>query len=231
MGSHIVALGGGGFGGDENSRMHRYLLDLTGKSDPRVCLIPTASGDDNSVIVGFYRWFAPDRCRRSHLGLFWRDVEDLRGYLLGQELIYVSGGNTANMLAIWRAHGVDRILRQAWEQGVVLCGSSAGSLCWFEAGITDSFGPQLAPLHDGLSFLPGSHCPHYDSEERRRPVYHDCIANGFPAGIAAEDQVGLHYVGTELTEIVASRPSAAAYRVVRSGKGAQETRLPARYLG
>jgi len=211
--------------------MHRYLLDLTGTSDPRVCLIPTATGDADSAIVSFYRWFAPDRCRRSHLDLFWRDIEDLRAYLLEQDLIYVAGGNTANMLAIWRVHGVDQILREAWEQGIVLCGGSAGSLCWFEAGITDSFGPKLTPLYDGLALLPGSHCPHYDSEERRRPVYRKCVANGFPPGIAADDQVGLHYVGTELREIVSSSPSAAAYRVECSENGVEETRLPARYLG
>ncbi len=231
MEQHIVALGGGGFGGEINPRMHQYLLGLTGRSEPRVCLVPTAVGDNDSLIAAFYKWFAPDDCKRSHLTLFMRDIEDLRGYLLGQDVIYVSGGNTANMLAVWRVHGVDAILREAWEQGIVLCGGSAGSICWFEAGITDSFGPTLAPLHDGLGFLAGSNCPHYDSEPQRRPTYQRCIAAGFPPGLAAEDHVGLHFVGASLAEIVTARPGGQAFRVEREGDEALETPLAAQYLG
>ena len=123
---------------------------------------------------------------------------DLREHILAQDIVVVSGGNTANLLAIWRVHGFDAILREAWEAGVVLTGASAGMICWFEASITDSFGPQLEGMRDGLGFLPGSACPHYDGEAARRPRYHELVAQGFPAGIAADDGVALHYVGSEL---------------------------------
>jgi peptidase E len=139
----------------------------------------------------------------------------------------VSGGNTANLLAIWRAHGFDEIVREAWQQGVVLAGSSAGMICWFEAGVTDSFGPQLDGMRDGLGFLPGSACPHYDGEERRRPVYEELVANGFPSGIAADDAVGLHYMGTELREAVSPREGSRAYRV----EPGSETPIEPRILG
>ena len=145
--------------------------------------------------------------------------------MLAQDAIFVSGGNTANLLAIWRAHGFDEIIREAWEQGIVLAGSSAGMICWFEAGVTDSFGPQLEGMRDGLGFLPGSACPHYDGEEQRRPVYTRLVANGFPAGMAADDTVGLHYVGTELREAVTVREGAHAYRVEPGNEIAIEPRL------
>jgi dipeptidase E len=146
--------------------------------------------------------------------------------VLAQDTVYVSGGNTANALAIWRAHGFDRVLRDAWERGLLLCGWSVGMICWFEAGVTDSFGPQLEGMRDGLGFLPGSACPLYDGEERRRPVYHQLVANGFPPGYAADDGVGLQFVGTELREVVSSRPEARAYRV----EPGSETPIAARLL-
>ncbi|HPK03056.1 MAG TPA: peptidase E, partial [Candidatus Sumerlaeota bacterium] len=148
-----------------------------------------------------------------------------------QDIIWVGGGNTANMLAVWRVHGVDRILREAWEAGVILTGGSAGSLCWFECGTTDSFNLfQLAPLHDGLGFLPGSHCPHYDGEAQRRPLYQRLIAEGFPAGYALDDDAALHFEGTRIMEAVAARPEAGAYRVERVGGQVTEARLPIRLL-
>ena len=152
--------------------------------------------------------------------------DGLRELALGSDVILVCGGNTANMLAVWRLHGFDRILREAWEAGIVLCGWSAGMICWFEAGVTDSFGPQLAGMRDGLGFLPGSACPHYDGEERRRPVYSELVANGFPPGIALDDAAAAHYVGTELREVVASRPEARGYAVGPDG----EVPLPSRLL-
>jgi dipeptidase E len=152
--------------------------------------------------------------------------DDLRELALGSDVILVCGGNTANMLAVWRLHGFDRILREAWEAGIVLCGWSAGMICWFEAGVTDSFGPQLAGIRDGLGFLPGSACPHYDGEERRRPVYSELVANGFPPGIALDDAAAAHYVGTELVEVVVSRPEARGYAVRPDG----EVPLPIRLL-
>src|ERR671937_688425 len=139
----------------------------------------------------------------------------------------VCGGNTANMLAVWRVHGFDRVLREAWEAGVVLTGWSAGMICWFEASVTDSFGPQLEGMRDGLGFLAGSACPHYDGEELRRPVYTKLVADGFPPGVAADDGVGIHFVGTELAEVVSVRNGAGAYRV---GPGGDEQRLGARLL-
>ena len=136
------------------------------------------------------------------------------------------------MLAVWRAHGVDAALRAAWESGVVLTGGSAGSLAWFECGTSDSFNlDQLEPLHDGLGFLPGSHCPHYDGEEQRRPLYHRLVGDGFPAGIAIDDDAAVHYVGTEIMEVVSAREGATAYRVERAADGEViETALSARAL-
>ena len=154
----------------------------------------------------------------------WPPKDDLREVVLNHDAISVGGGNTANMLAIWRVHGFDRILREAWEAGVVLFGASAGMICWFEAGVTDSFGPELDGMRDGLGFLPGSACPHYDGEALRRPRYRELVEAGFPEGIAADNCVALHYVGTELREVVTSRPGAAAYHVTRSGEERIEPR-------
>ena len=132
-------------------------------------------------MVRFYSELSP-YAECSHVSFFPWPREDLRDHVLSRDVIFVSGGNTANMLAVWRVHGFDEILREAWEHGIVLAGSSAGMICWFEAGVTDSFGPQLEGMRDGLGFLAGSACPHYDGEERRRPVYQELVAGGFPAG-------------------------------------------------
>jgi peptidase E len=227
----IVAMGGGGFSMEpENPLLDDYVLGLTGMSRPRVCFLPTASGDDPTYVVNFYTAFA-GRADASHLPLFSRRDEDVEPFLLGQDVIYVGGGNTENMLAIWRVHGVDRALRAAWEAGIVLAGLSAGSLCWFETGTTDSFGAALGRLSGGLGFLPGSHCPHYDGEATRRPAYHQLVADGLPGGYAADDGAALHFGGTELREVVSSRPEALAYRVERLDGAILETALPTRYLG
>jgi dipeptidase E len=130
------------------------------------------------------------------------------------------------MLAIWRVHGFDLLLREAWERGALICGSSAGMICWFEAGVTDSFGPALAAMRDLLGFLPGSACPHYDGEERRRPVYRKLVDEGFPAGYAADDGAALHFVGTELREVVSQWEGARAYRI----EPGTETPLDARLV-
>jgi len=225
---HIVAIGGAGL---SEPLLRRYVVGLTGKPTPRVLYIPTASGDASDGTVLFYEAFNADGCLPTHLPLFTRKHEDLTPVILDQDVIYVGGGNTANMLAIWRLHGVDQLLRQAWDRGIVLCGSSAGSICWFEAGITDSFGPRLAELRDGLGFLPGSNCPHYDSEEPRRPVFTRAVAGGFPAGLAAEDAVAFHFVDRDLHETVSARPNGQAYRVEAHAGRALETPLPVRYLG
>jgi len=225
----IVALGGGGF--DARDRpLREFLLGLTGREEPRVLLLPTATGDSDATVVRFYEAFVEHRCRPTHLKLFGIPRPGWRDHLLAQDLIFVGGGNTANMLAVWRVHGVDDVLREAWERGIVLAGMSAGSICWFEAGVTDSFTPELDPL-PCLGFLPGSNCPHYDGEEQRRPAFHRLVGAGaMPDGLAADDGCGLHFRGVELAEVVASRPAAAAYRVERADGGARETRLPARVL-
>jgi dipeptidase E len=227
---HIVAMGGGGFLQETPSLMDDFILTLAGKDEPRVCYLGQAMGDEPGNIARFHRAFPPGRARASHLNLYSRDETDPRAHLLAQDVVYVGGGNTVNMLAVWRAHGVDAALREAWEAGVVLCGMSAGSLCWFECGITDSYGP-LRPIDDGLGFLPGSNCPHYDSEASRRPTYTAAVAGGFPAGHAADDLAALHFRGTELAEAVGSHPAARAFRVQRGADGAVETPLAVRYLG
>lgn len=229
---HIVAFGGMR---EHERRPHPllgYVLGIAGRARPKVCFVPTARGDCAEAIAIFEERLPGELAERSHLGLFDRRTEDLRAHLLDQDVIWVSGGNTANMLAVWRVHGVDAILQEAWEAGIVLCGGSAGSLCWFEGGTTDSFNlERLHPLHDGLGFLSGSHCPHYDGEEQRRPLYHQMIANGFPGGIAIDDDAAAHYVGTELAEVVSARAGASAYLVERDARGSViETRLDPRLL-
>ena len=208
-----------------------YLLGLTGKPRARVAIIPTAVGDAAEALVSLYARLPADRTERSHLGLFHRTIDDIESYLLEQDIILVSGGNTANMLAVWRVHGVDRALRAALDAGVILTGGSAGSLCWFEAGTTDSFNlHRLAPLHDGLGFLPGSHCPHYDGEAHRRPLYHQLIQDGFPAGFAIDEDAAIQFVDGQVAEVVSAREGAAAYRVQLAGGQVVETQLASRPL-
>jgi peptidase E len=170
-------------------------------------------------VTRFLNAFPASSFEPSYLDLFDRTVSDIHAFLAGQDVIYVGGGNTANLLAIWRVHGVDGALRSAWEAGVVLCGVSAGANCWFEASTTDSFGLGRAdPLPDGLGLLPGSFCPHYHGEAERRPSFHALIAAGvLPPGLACDDAAAVHFVGTELHEAVASRPGARAYRVTGAG--------------
>jgi peptidase E len=219
----IVAAGGLG-DDDDAERLIEFVLGLSGKERPRVCLVPTASSELPEYIVRFYSELN-SRAECSHVSFFPWPRDDLRDHVLSRDVVFVSGGNTANMLAIWRVHGFDQILREAWESGIVLAGSSAGMICWFEAGVTDSFGPQLEGMRDGLGFLPGSACPHYDGEERRRPVYQELVAHGFPAGFAADDTAALHYVGTELNEVVAVRDEARAYHVEPEGETPIEPRI------
>ncbi|HEY8802574.1 MAG TPA: peptidase E [Candidatus Dormibacteraeota bacterium] len=229
---HIVALGGGGFSSEDwTSPLDDFILSLARCPNPKICFLPTASGDSDVYVANFYRAFARRTCRPSDLALFRRTVVDLRGYLLGQDVIYVGGGNTANMLSIWRRHEVDGILRGCWESGVVLAGISAGAICWFEAAVTDSFGPQLAALNDGLRFLPGSACPHYDSEERRRPTYQRLVGEGFPGGYAVDEGVALHFAGPAFREAVSSRREGRAYKLELVDGRVIERVIEARLLG
>jgi peptidase E len=220
----IVGLGGGGGDDAATRKLLAHAVALADRDQPRICVVPTAVGDDADSVLRVYGLLAPDAVT-TYVPFFPWPPEQLRELALAQDVIFIGGGNTANMLAIWRAHGFDRILREAWEAGVVLSGWSAGMICWFEAGVTDSFGPQLEGMRDGLGFLPGSACPHYDGEERRRPVYTELVAGGFPAGIAADDGVGVHYLGTELVEVVTVRDGATAYRVEPAGESPLEARL------
>ena len=228
---HIVAIGGAGFDEEAGRPLRDYILELTGEARPRICFVPTASGDAAESLVAFYSAFPARRCEPTHLSLFRRDVGDLRAFLLDHDAIYVGGGNTANLLAVWRVHGLDAIFREAWEAGVVLSGSSAGANCWFEACVTDSFGPELAPLHDGLGFLRGSMCPHYDTEETRRPTFRRLVAEGFAAGFAADDAVALHFAGTTLVAAVSARPGGRAFRVELVDGDVAETALAVRRIG
>jgi dipeptidase E len=239
-GRHIVAFGGGGFMVEpDNPLLDDYVLGLAGAELPRVCFVPTASGDAADAIARFHAAFPPERARATHLPLFARDGRDLRAHVLAQDVVYVGGGNTANLLAVWRVHGVDAVLREAWEAGIVLAGVSAGALCWFEGGVTDSFGG-LRRLADGLGLVGGSFCPHYTGygppggtgEEGRREAYHEALRAGLPGGYAVDDGAALHFAQRELVEVVASRPSARAHRVeLGPAGGVRETALETRYLG
>jgi dipeptidase E len=222
MERHIVGLGGGGDTDEQSELLQDYVLGIVGKKRPRMLWVPTAVGDDPEVTAWFNGAWST-RAEVSVLQTFPWPPADLRELILGQDAICVCGGNTANMLAIWRVHGIDGYLREAWEQGIVLWGQSAGMICWFEAGVTDSFGPELTGM-DCLGFLAGSACPHYDGEIERRPRYRALVDDGFLEGVAADDGVALHYVGTDLVEAVTCRPGASAYRVSRDGEEPIETR-------
>jgi dipeptidase E len=231
----IVALGGGGFSMEkEGSLLDDYVLSLLGRERPRVCFLPTASGDADHYVVRFYRRFSPS-CDASHVSLFRRDqgtgsVEnDLAAHLLSQDLIYVGGGNMLSMLGAWRAHGLDTILRRAWRRGIVMCGPSAGSLCWFEQALS-AFHGAPRPVR-GLALLPYSNCVHYDAEPARREEYHRAVADGMSAGYAVEDGVGLHFRGTRLERVVSSRPEGRAFMVRRHGRRVRETPLETHCLG
>jgi dipeptidase E len=233
----IVAMGGGGFSMEpDNPLLDEFLLSLSRRQPARVCFIPTASGDSANYIVRFYRAFA-GRCIPTDLTLFGGPLErrpattaDLAGFLAEQDIIYVGGGNTANLLAIWRTHGLDVLLRNALNNGIVLAGLSAGMICWFEGGVTDSYG-KLQALRDGLGLLKGSACPHYDGEPERRPTYQRLISEGLAGGYAVDDGAALHFKGQELIEAVSSRRDAGAYRVAMIDGGLAETKLTVRYLG
>lgn len=222
----IVGLGGTGDTEEQTLRLYDYVLGLTGKPRPKLLYVPTALADSlysPADVVCFYDTFH-GRGELAHLFTFPWPPADLRDLILSQDAICVSGGSTANMLAIWKVHGIDDLLREAWERGIVLFGSSAGMICWFEWGVTDSFGPQLESM-ECLGLLAGSACPHYDGEELRRPRYRQLVAAGLADGLAADDGVGLHFVGTELREVITCRADAAAYRVTAAGEERLEARL------
>lgn len=233
----IVAMGGGGFSMEpENPLLDDFVLSLAKRQPPRVCFLPTAGGDSAAYVARFYRVLS-GRCLPSDITLVDSALprrparsSELGALVAEQDVFYVGGGNTVHLLALWRAHGLDRLLRDAWLGGAVLCGVSAGMNCWFEGSITDSFGG-LEGISDGLGFLEGSACPHFDGNEQRRPAFHGAVAAGFPGGYAADDGAALHFVGKELAGAVSSRPKALAYRVTLRDGAVVEDPLPTRFLG
>lgn len=215
----IIAMGGGGFSMEpENPLLDNYILEQVKKEKPKICFVPTASGDSDSYIERFYQAFK-EKAEPTHLSLFKPPTRDLRSFLLKQDIIYVGGGSTKNLLVLWREWGLDEIMKEAWEQGTVLAGISAGAICWFDEGVTDSYGDQLEPL-PCLGFLPGSCCPHYDGEGQRRPAYQSFIKNGsIHPGYALDDGAAVHFVNTEPVKYVSSRKRAQGYYVtVEAGK-------------
>src|SRR5580704_12671668 len=231
---HILAIGGISAPADGPlPPIITHALSLSGATAPRVCVLNTAAGDDPAGYVRMYSRLAQHGARPSHLQLFTMpNVRDPADLLLSQDVIFVGGGSVANMVAVWRVHGLDNVMRQAWDAGIVLAGVSAGAVCWFLGGTTDSFGPELRPFTDGLRFLAGSYCPHYSGEPTRRPAYQALVAGGsLRAGIACDDGAAAHFAGDDLEAIVAERPGAAGYRVEPDGNGgARETALPAALL-
>jgi peptidase E len=232
MKRQIIAMGGSALPPDlDNLRLVQYFLRQTRKKKPKVCFIGTASGDAETYRLRFYAGFSRFDCVAAHLPFFARTPRDLESCVLGYDAIFVGGGNTRSMLAVWRDWGLDVHLRTAWERGIVLGGVSAGAICWFEQGVTDSIAGPLTAL-DCLGWLPGSCCPHYDSEPQRRPVFRRLVAGGgISAGVAADDGAALHYVDGKLARTVASVPRARAWRVRMAGGRSVESALPTRYLG
>jgi peptidase E len=215
-------MGGGGFSTSASDyALDDYVLGLaSGRREPRICLLPTAGGDAQDQIVRFHAAFDDRPCVPSYLSLFRLGQKpiSLREHLLDQDIVYVGGGSMLNMLAIWRAHDLDAVMREAWEAGVILCGQSAGSMCWFSGGITSSTG-RLAPA-PGLGLLDGSNCVHYHDEAGRRPAFLAAIGDeALPSGWGVDDGVGLLFEGQELADVVSSRPAAGAMRVTREPDG------------
>ena len=216
-----------------NSLLDDYVLSLARVKRPKICFLPTASGDADHYVVRFYRAFAASRCEPSHISLFRREtgVGDPYAHLLAQDVIYVGGGSLVSLMGTWRAHGLDEALFAAWRRGVVLCGGSAGSLCWFSHSVS-SFHEGPARRLEGLGFLPYSNAVHYSDEPGRRDAFLDAVREGLPSGYGVGDGAALHFVGTELVEVVSSRPEAQARYVTADGAGgAVEDDLPVRYLG
>lgn len=227
----VIAMGGGGFSTEpDNLKLDEYVLRQSHKDCPKICFVPTASGDSEEYIERFYQSFNKLKCIPSHLSLFRPMFEDLYDYVSTQDIIYVGGGNTRNLMVLWEEWGLDKALFKAYQNGTILAGLSAGSLCWFEEGITDSLGFRLSRIAC-LGIIEGSHSPHYDGEPERRPAYQQMIVNGdLLDGIAAEDGVGLHYIDGELKHIVSSRSNAKAYYVRSVNGSIQEEAIDATYL-
>lgn len=231
MKKQIIAIGGAALPLDTGApTMLAYILKQTKKKKPKVCFIGTAHGDAETVRLRFYAAASQLECQPTHLPLFWRTPRDLKSFILEQDVIFVGGGNTRSMLAVWRDWGLDKILQTAWRQGIILSGWSAGSICWFEEGITDSIAGPLTMM-PCLGFIKGSNCPHYDSEALRRPTFQKMIAKGkVLPGLAADDGVGLHFIDQKLARVVSTSPTGRGWRVEATTDGIQEQALSTQRL-
>lgn len=232
MKGQIIAMGGGSFLMEpENPLLDQYILDQARNERPSICFLPHGTDNSERQTVAFFKAYARLQAEPTYLSLFAPHTADIREFLLEQDVIYVGGGNTKSMLALWREWDLDQILRQACEDGTVLAGVSAGANCWFEACSTDSLPGQFTPL-PCLGFLPGSFTPHFDGEPERRPTLHRMIQEGrLIEGLAADDGAAVHCVDGEIKEAISSRTNAQAFRVRFNGTQVIEEPLPTRYLG
>lgn len=234
MATTIMAMGGGGFSAEGvATALDRCMLGLAAVEVPRVCFVPTASGDAEGYIDQFYAAFAEVDCSPIHLPLFRRTTDDLGSLVANQDVLYVGGGNTANLLAVWRSHGLAEVLRaEANRRDIVVGGLSAGAMCWFIGGLTDAFGPMLRPITNGLAWVPSSFCPHYDDPTHdRHSAYRAAVLDGsLPKGIACDDGAGVIYRDGDVLECVTESPGAGCYDVRRVADGVVETALPVRAL-
>ncbi len=213
--------------------IHRFAAELANAKSPKISVLTQATGDPEARIGAFYAAFAGSEFTMSHVQLFpMPNHEDLRSHVLSQDIIWVDGGSVANLCAVWRVHGLDEILHEAWQAGVVMSGVSAGSICWHQGGSTDSHGLQLRGFTEGLGWLPFSNGVHYDAEKQRRPKMHELIGAGkLGDGYATDDGAGLVYRGTRLAEAVADREGPQGYELKRAADGSVvETPLPTRVL-
>jgi peptidase E len=228
--SNIIAIGGGGFLAEpRNYALEKYILDQTGKEQPRVLMIPTARGDDAEYVARFYAACADLGAHVQHLTFFHR-TPDIRALVLSQDAVFVGGGNTRSMLAVWREWGLPQVLKEAYQSGIVLGGQSAGAICWFEQGVTDSWADRLRPL-ECMGFLSGSCCPHYDGEAERRPAYHALVADGsLTPGYAIEDAAAVHFRNGRLERVVSKKAGAKAYYVSIDANAIHERALDATLL-
>ncbi|MBL6010499.1 peptidase E [Bacillus halotolerans] len=226
----IIAMGGGGFSMEpDHLVLDQFIINQSKQPSPRICFLPTASGDAENYVQRFYHAFQKLDCDPSHLSLFKPPTTDLASFIMEKDVIYVGGGNTRNLLVLWKEWGLDHILKKAWENGIILAGLSAGAICWFEEGVTDSAGP-LTGLKS-LGFLQGSFCPHYDGEKDRRPTYHHMISEkALSSGYAADDGAALHFIDDQFFQAVSSRSDANAYQVVLHENEISEIALAITYL-
>lgn len=218
MKRQIIALGGGGFSDEPNNPLlDDYILSQSSETKPKICFIGTASGDSQRYIEGFYSCYKKKDCRPSHLSLFSGNTHKIEEFILDQDILFVGGGNTRNLLVLWKEWGLDAIIKKAYAKGTILSGVSAGSICWFEQGLTDSIPNQLNSLNC-LGLLAGSNCPHFDAEPERQASYKGKIASGeMNGGIACDDGVGLHYINEKLQRVISSQENKNAYRYEMKG--------------